>query len=428
MLSADEVKKHFIQPGYRRLFEAVRRKMESMRGRVAGRVVLEQLTEEECSRLSGLLGIPCLSEDKLTVKLPILERRMLESRWRIGLAELVPLVTGTPLVSNHERREQKLQTWEQFCDRLAELCLRTESCRWVEKLRAGEGAGTRTLKSLLEDEEQRAFEWAALIVRAVDELPCWEDRKERLPVFGNRLCGDPHVFDGDQQLGRLLHQVLSDLFDPSSGGTAERKRELMAEAGLMADDLSSQVFLLGLKPISSERFRPIFDTFYEAGIPVILPLAAARADLVWESVSRVYVVENPSVFQTIVDAWPSGRAWPAVMCTSGQPSVAALKVLDALVEKGSLVFYSGDFDRKGLEMASSFQKRYPESFCAWRMGSDDYVAHDKGLWWDKEELRILSTLSLPWDELLIETIQKRKLKVFQESFVERLIKDLLIHF
>lgn len=48
-----------------------------------------------------------------------------------------------------------------------------------------------------------------------------------------------------------------------------------------------------------------------------------------------------------------------LICTSGQPSVAALRPLDLLTGEGTQLFYSGDFDGKGLFIAAQLCARYP---------------------------------------------------------------------
>jgi hypothetical protein len=48
-------------------------------------------------------------------------------------------------------------------------------------------------------------------------------------------------------------------------------------------------------------------------------------------------------------------------------------LLDTLAERGAHLFYGGDFDAKGLEIAALVLERFPGAASPWRMGVGDYV-------------------------------------------------------
>lgn len=70
------------------------------------------------------------------------------------------------------------------------------------------------------------------------------------------------------------------------------------------------------------------------------------------------------MFAELVEQAPSGIP---IVCISGQPSVAVLRLLDMAVAAGATIRYSGDFDVKGLQMAISLRKRYGDAWAAWRI-------------------------------------------------------------
>ena len=76
------------------------------------------------------------------------------------------------------------------------------------------------------------------------------------------------------------------------------------------------------------------------------------------------------VFTQLCDR--SAQFHSPLICTSGQPSVAALRLLDLLAAEETELFYSGDFDGKGLSIVSQLYGRYPKLLKPWHMTPDDY--------------------------------------------------------
>ena len=89
------------------------------------------------------------------------------------------------------------------------------------------------------------------------------------------------------------------------------------------------------------------------------------------SSERAYIVENEMVFTQLCDR--SAQFHSPLICTSGQPSVAALRLLDLLAAEGTELFYSGDFDGKGLSIAAQLCGRYPNLLKPWHMAPGDYA-------------------------------------------------------
>ncbi len=64
-----------------------------------------------------------------------------------------------------------------------------------------------------------------------------------------------------------------------------------------------------------------------------------------------------------------------MVCTSGWPSTAALKLLQMLVDQSPDIrlYYSGDFDLKGLQIAASLMARYTGRCYPWRFDVESYA-------------------------------------------------------
>ena len=185
---------------------------------------------------------------------------------------------------------------------------------------------------------------------------------------------------------------------------------------------------------------------YHNGDPDQLPVVAGRRVLLlplsqlleWGDVlparTDIFVFENPQVFEEVIATLGSKRNVPSCVCTAGWPSRAALMLLDKLVAASpdNALYYSGDFDLKGLQIAAYLMARYPGRCHPWRFDPDSYTlalqsepeieavaAHPQ-----QSELDSLSTLPDSFVPL-IKKMQERKAWAYQEGIARLLAGDIL---
>lgn len=204
---------------------------------------------------------------------------------------------------------------------------------------------------------------------------------------------------------------------------AEKMRAVFRQAGLEEDDLSSNVIVAGLRTKVGDPRAALFETAWESGSPLILPLRFLEQGTNWFPFEAVYVVENPTVLSAVLDAW-EGPGCPPLVCPSGQPSVAALKLLDELTAGGTKVCYSGDFDGKGLEIGVGLWNRYQEAFVPWLFDTCTYEGATAGTQLSEEQRKRIGSLEIPWDQGLPGAVLQRGHVVYQEVLVEKMVREL----
>lgn len=158
-----------------------------------------------------------------------------------------------------------------------------------------------------------------------------------------------------------------------------------------------------------------------------LPWTAVIASSTATPLKSVYVVENPGVFSQILDAF-ADRPHPPLICTHGQFRLAALLLLDKLAHGSVRIFYSGDFDPEGLQIAQRLLQRYPHTAAAWRYSIDDYTNTNPSQPLDSGRLNKLNQISHP---ALIEakcSIFNTGKAGYQEQIISYLIEDLKAQF
>ncbi|MFZ5646032.1 MAG: TIGR02679 family protein [Bacillota bacterium] len=416
-----EMQDYFSHYGFRRLFGEISKKYRSL-GKVGGMVKLGGLSPEELDRLSGFLGRDCRDSDPVVVRLSEINEILKQSRFEIDLPEFLHFYFGEEMVSNKDIAAAESQKWADFFTGMSGRC-KTEVARgWLRELAAGKGAGYRTVLSIYRQNSREAEDLLGLCAESLDWLVQNKGRRLRLPVFAACLTGDPHSMDMDKPLGRLLFYGLHHMFQhPETEYLAERRKVLFSRAGLYEDDISSNVIVAGLKVVPGDPREALFASSARAASPLLLPLRFLEQPTGWMS-GDVYVLENPAVFSTILDCLEGCPDIPTLVCTSGQPSVAALQLLDQLAMAGCAIYYGGDFDPKGLEMGQRLALRYGSIFHPFFFDTESYLKAPKGVKLTPGQAKRLSRQEIEWDKKLIENMLQVGLAVYQEVLAEKIIK------
>jgi hypothetical protein len=282
------------------------------------------------------------------------------------------------------------------------------------------------------------------------------------------------MLDAHRPAGRLFLLALHDLFNPAASlPPQDRAQELHLyhEANLLVDTLSSNVAVFNLA-----------GAIYLDGTPDPLPPAAGarvlllplRQLMAWRSVqpasTDIYAIENPQVFEevitgitartsgglvnrapTTIDApttagiptavgapttigapttagIPTAVGAPTLVCTAGWPSMAALVLLDMLLNASPVhhLHYSGDFDLKGLQIAAHLLNRYADRCSLWHLDPASYALalQTEGVPAQESELAQLGSLPSIFAPL-VTTLQAQKKWAYQEGIAHSLIRSLL---
>lgn len=72
--------------------------------------------------------------------------------------------------------------------------------------------------------------------------------------------------------------------------------------------------------------------------------------------NEVVVMENPAVFMEVAEK-TKNRDFP-IVCTYGQVKLSGLILLDMLVRQNYKIYYSGDIDPEGIQIADKLKSRY----------------------------------------------------------------------
>ena len=453
----------FKHPVWSRLFEALYKK-HITQGRMRGQVVLHDCTAEERREIARFLKKRLPLQGDVTIRLNDFQQALDGSGFACDLSSLLMILfPERSHITRQEQREMQAVSQQRFYDALSLMIegLPDDSRgkRWLLYGAHGRNELFRRYKNGRQEEQERLLQHVQIIANALNQLPI-PPVFERLSIFAQRISGDPHYFDGNTPAGRIFFRALMDLArqeqsmlhtepkiandEPMNNEAVTEPPEqnhhrllLYYEAGLLLDTISSTVAVFHLAYAEDDSGHP--DAFVQYAGERILTVSL-RQLLAWKklrSASKgIYLFENPQVFEVVVDELQrieegmtvsEKPVLPTLICTSGWPSMAVIRLLNMLIESSSdiLLYYSGDFDIQGLRIASHLLTHYSKRCLLWRFDPSSYLTalHSKSAELSASDLSGLQALPEFFAPLTAVICEKNK-KAYQEGITHLLLQDI----
>lgn len=416
----DECVEYFkSRPVYKKLFQKIRKKYAGL-GHFGGTVALTRLTDEDKRHLGGFFRKDYHENQTVTISSKLMDRALSESRFsELCWEEILECYFEEPLRTKKEDRQEEQEKQQEFFAQILRDAGGRSGC-WLQKVLEKRERGRQMLTQQYKEDPEEFRETLMNTCKAIDTLPVWEGKTERLAVFSAKITGNPHFFD-DGTLGeRLLAIYLLSVFSEKEpeGTRAERKNSLLYYAGILKDDLSNFVLVYGiLGNMRSGQKHKGMEGFCDQMEPMVLTLHTLsdlkEAKALEAAERKIYVLENPAVFSSLVERYPH----MAAVCTNGQPRLSTLVLMDLLREK-HVFYYAGDFDPEGLMIAQNLKQRYPENLKLWGYQKKNYQKAVSKVEISERRLRMLDKI---WMEELQEiktAIREEKKAAYQENMME----------
>jgi uncharacterized protein (TIGR02679 family) len=387
-----------FSPALAPLWQAVHARLSS--GRPVTSVRLGPLTLEQREALADLLGLARLPGERPTVPLAVLDDALGDSVRDVVVRLVGPL--GDQAGDRVRAAAERAELWSWLGAHPVVLA-QPALADWATAVqRAGlVGGSVEAARNELER-----------VIRVLAELPA---AGLPLPVFADRVLGDPHALDEGTRCTTLVVKALSMMFDIPVPADASSRRALWERAGIADDELSSTALVVGLHPDGDHAVPRILRLCAQEGEAAALTLRQLRrAELGIRPPITVWVFENPSVLALALGMF--GRDCPPMVCTSGWPNSAAVLLLQQLTATGAALRYHGDFDGEGLRIAANIVAR--TGAVPWRMTSADYLAavgHGPP---------VGRVTSVPWDADLAGHLDRIGVTVPEERVATGLLEEI----
>ncbi len=236
-----------------------------------------------------------------------------------------------------------------------------------------------------------------------------------LPALAESATGDAGALSATP-LATLVLRALAHHDGVPPPATRFEERARWAAAGVVADDLASQVLVLNVRAGGEPLGRWLTEAA-EAGEPFRITLHQLSAMPVLPLGTDIFVCENPSVLHAAAAELGSRSA--ALLCAEGAPSAACNRLVHAAARSGSRIHWRNDFDWTGLRSTAAAVRRFDAE--PWRMSADDYRSALGG---NEDALLKGATADSPWDTRLAKEMVQAGRAVTEEPLIPALVGDL----
>lgn len=406
--------------GYEKIFQQMREKWRSY-GKIYGNIILNNPTSEEKEAVKKFLGIVSDTK-KIKFKMADFEKALKESKFNsIELINLLEEYFQEKLI--YQKEEKKLIEEERirfFENIRAKLKIESIYNKEIEKL-----LDTVILeKSYLFKYGEDNFETERMIflsLKAVNYLSNLDERI-KIAILGAEIAKSPHYFDRGSIAGNFLIYLLCLLFNIEETKGAENILEVYYKANIEVDSVSNYVACFGIRLYTKLEEHGAYREFIKNSEEYLVTLSNLSKIVKADSDNKkVFIVENQMVFSYLCECFKNRNI--SILCTSGQLKTAALILIDMLCEAGCKIYYSGDFDPEGIEIAEKLIQR-DKNIVPWCFSKENYKISISENIISDERLKKLDKIENTYFKELIEEIKIEKKAGYQELLLDKMLKDI----
>ena len=244
----------------------------------------------------------------------------------------------------------------------------------------------------------------------------------RIPVFASTILSNPHELDKKNLCGKLFISLLCYTKNVAYPKNSEELSELYYNSNLLVDDISSIVLCKNIGAFTKNEKHAGLSGFYKYNEPVFLTLYnLINFKCIDEEnpYKTVIILENPAVFMGIAQKCKV-KDFPLI-CTYGQVKLAGIMLIDLLINAGYKIYYSGDLDPEGIQIADRLKQRYKEKL--------NFIGFDKETYYNNistvslSDSRLKKLLGIKSEELkfISEEIKKNKRAAYEEKNIDNIV-------
>lgn len=410
---------YFKQREYQRIFHKMRVKYESY-GEWEGNIILESPTQGEKEALSGFMKKDYKKNKSITISLKKFEERLQETRFSsIPLKTIIETYEGKSLISKKRKQEQEKKE---------------EECFYQEILEENRNSKVYSILKILIEEKTNHFlkmqytkDKGNLKLALQNACICFNQlpsQKIKLPIFSAKILKNPHGLDKNTLVGQIFIKLLILEKGQKVPKDTEELAELYYKNNLLIDDVSNMVLCKNIKAYTKDGEHPAWKGFWKEKEAMQATLEnLAKITEVKTEYEYAIVMENPAVFTTIADRLEEKRV--PMVCTYGQVKLAGILLLKLLEKTCKTIYYSGDIDPEGIQIADKLKAKFPNTIQLLGFHIDTYHRNLSNINISKERIQKLEKLQSKELIELAKEVKKKKKASYEELKVEEILQYIL---
>lgn len=380
-------------------------------------------SNREC--ISGLMGKDYYGVDCVHITFRQLQKAILNTKYEnCDFNEVLKMYFNEDVFTNEYRQEQEQLRVQNIFKHFFKQ--EGKSQQWIYNTYTNRDSVYIRIVQASKENEQKCINTVCVVMKALNHLPMWENKKENISIFASYHTKNPHAFDKNTFAYYLMMHGIVYFLKVDFPKTNLEQNEILYRAGLYQDGISNYCSVARLQAFNENNQPHLgWAGFYDSYEALNVNMNNLLHIHFITCCDRAYIVENPSVFQALLKKIKKEKIKKiGLVCTNGQLNYSAYLLLDILVNSNIEIYYSGDMDPEGLLIADKIKQRYP-SIKLWCYDVSQYEISKSKEQATDQRMHMLDALK---DETLIrigKCISENKNRVgYQENMIEEYHKTL----
>lgn len=380
-------------------------------------------SNREC--ISGLMGKDYYGVDCVHITFRQLQKAILNTKYEnCDFNEVLKMYFNQRVLTNKYRQEQEQMRVQNIFKQFFKQ--EGKSRQWIYNTYTNRDSVYIRIVQASKENEQKCINTVCVVMKALNHLPMWENKKENISLFASYHTKNPHAFDKNTFAYYLMMHGIVYFLKVDFPKTNLEQNEILYRAGLYQDGISNYCSVARLQAFNENNQPHLgWAGFYDSYEALNVNMDNLLHIHFITCCDRVYIVENPSVFQALLKKIKKEKIEKiGLVCTNGQLNYSAYLLLDILVNSNVEIYYSGDMDPEGLLIADKIKQIYP-SIKLWCYDVRQYEISKSKEQATDQRMHMLDALK---DEALIrigKCISENKNRVgYQENMIEEYHKTL----
>lgn len=380
-------------------------------------------SNREC--ISGLMGKDYYGVDCVHITFRQLQKAILNTKCEnCDFNEVLKMYFNEDVFTNEYRQEQEQLRVQNIFKHFFKQ--EGKSQQWIYNTYTNRDSVYIRIVQASKENEQKCINTVCVVMKALNHLPMWENKKENISIFASYHTKNPHAFDKNTFAYYLMMHGIVYFLKVDFPKTNLEQNEILYRAGLYQDGISNYCSVARLQAFNENNQPHLgWAGFYDSYEALNVNMDNLLHIHFITCCDRAYIVENPSVFQALLKKIKKEKIKKiGLVCTNGQLNYSAYLLLDILVNSNIEIYYSGDMDPEGLLIADKIKQRYP-SIKLWCYDVSQYEISKSKEQATDQRMHMLDALK---DETLIrigKCISENKNRVgYQENMIEEYHKTL----
>lgn len=403
--------------GFDRLFNKLKEKFEIYEKELAGTVIIDNPTSKEKEALSGFMKKNYSKSKNIQIKVARFQERLDDTKFAgIKVKVLVEKYFNMRIITKKHKRQVKQEKQEDFFNQLLKSQEGKRSYKILKEVMEERNETFGILKMEYNLHKEIAKNALVNACMAINNLP---NKKMSLPVFSAQILKNPHELDRTNITGRIFLSLLSKEQNMKKPRLIEELSEFYYNNNLLIDDLSNMVLCKNIIGKKEGKIHVGWKGFVDNNEPMqVTLLQLSNIDEVKLNLPYAIVVENPAVFSELSMSTRN----IGLVCTYGQVKLSGLILLELLKKSGTQLYYSGDIDPEGIQIADRLKQRFKESITLFGFDEHTYIKNLSNVVLNKSRLKKLESISTQELKELADFLRFEERAAYEEKNIDAILK------